>query len=225
MELIAHRAANRPCDVPAGLAAADALELDVHLRHGRLEVRHAKLLWPTSVLWERWYLVRDERAEPLPPILDAAGPDVHLWFDLKGFTPRLTGAVLAASAGRQASTVSCRSWWLLRPARRREGVRTVRSIGARWQLWWATQRRSPTVDGHGIADRFATPATVAALRRRNPFVAVWGVVDAERLRSLDAMGVSAVIADDLSMLTCAREARARTLSVSEPRVRPDDHDR
>lgn len=224
MELIAHRAANRPSDVQAGLAAADAVELDVHLRRGRLEVRHAKVLWPTSLLWEQWYIARHERSEPLAPILDAAGPDAHLWFDLKGFTPRLTARVLTAATGRPVSTMSCRSWWLLRSARRQAGVRTVRSIGARWQLWWATWRRTPTVDGHGLADRFATPATVDALRRRNPFVVVWGVTDAERLRALTRMGVSAVIADDLTMLAVARGARIRTLSELEAPERPGDHD-
>ncbi len=225
MELIAHRAANRPTAVRAGLAAADGVELDVHLRRGRLEVRHAKVLWPTSLLWEQWYIARDERSEPLAPILDAAGHDAHLWFDLKGFTPRLTARVLADAAGRPVSTMSCRSWWVLRAARGCDEVRTVRSIGARWQLWWATWRRSPTVDGHGLADRFATPATVAALRRRNPFVAVWGVTEGERLRALDEMGVSAVIADDLPMLAVALGARSRTLSVPEGPACPGDHDR
>lgn len=225
MELIAHRAANRPGLVQAGLAAADAVELDVHLRRGRLEVRHAKVLWPSSLLWERWYVVREERSEPLPPILDAAGPDAHLWFDLKGFRPRLATRVLHAADGRPASTMSCRSWWVLRPGRRRAGVRTVRSIGARWQLWWATRRRTPCADGHGLADRYATPATVAALLRRNPFVAVWGVTEAERLAALEAMGVSAVIADDLGMLAVARGARSRTLSAPDRPEGPGDHAR
>jgi glycerophosphoryl diester phosphodiesterase len=223
VELIAHRAANRPADVRAGLAAADAVELDVHLRRGRLEVRHAKVLWPTSILWEQWYIARDERSEPLAPIMDVAGHDAHLWFDLKGFTPRLTAEVLTAATGRPLSTMSCRSWWLLRAARGRNGVRTVRSIGARWQLWWATRRSTPTVDGHGLADRYATPATVAALRRRNPFVAVWGVTEGERIEVLAAMGVGAVIADDLTLLASARRALTRTLSESEPPC-ADDHD-
>lgn len=224
MDLVAHRAANLAADVLAGLAAADIVELDVHLHRGRLEVRHAKVLWPTSRLWERWHWVCDP-PEALDAILAAAPVDAHLWFDLKGFTPRLARRVLRAIEGRSVATISCRSWWVLRPARRRAGVRTARSVGARWQLLVATRRSAPSPDGHVLADRFANPATVAALRRRHPFVAVWGVTDLERLDELERMGVAAVIADDLTMLATARAARGRTVSPPASAPQPDDHPR
>ena len=64
---------------------------------------------------------------------------------------------------------------------------------------------------HVLADRFANPATVAALRRRHRFVAVWGVTDLERIEQLQRMGVAAVIADDLTMLATARAARGSTV--------------
>jgi hypothetical protein len=225
VELIAHRAANRPPTSGPGsprpmrssstsTSDVDGSKFVMRRCSGRRRSSGSSGTSPVT-----------NGPEPLAPIMDAAGHDAHLWFDLKGFTPRLTAEVLTAATGRPLSTMSCRSWWLLRAARGRNGVRTVRSIGARWQLWWATRRSTPTVDGHGLADRYATPATVAALRRRNPFVAVWGVTDAGRLRALDGMGVSAVIADDLGMLAVARGARGRTLSAPEAPERPGDHDR
>jgi glycerophosphoryl diester phosphodiesterase len=50
---VAHRAANDPDALAAAAAAgADLAEGDVHLRRGRLEVRHAKSLGPLPWHWE-----------------------------------------------------------------------------------------------------------------------------------------------------------------------------
>jgi hypothetical protein len=56
-ELIAHRVGNSLEEVAAAAGRADLVEIDVHLFRGRLEVRHAKVLWPTAILWEQWELV------------------------------------------------------------------------------------------------------------------------------------------------------------------------
>lgn len=93
-ELVAHRAGNHVTEMHDVQGIADVVEVDVHLRRGRLEVRHGKILWPTSRLWERWYLLpRDHEVPVLEDILAAAGPDVHLWLDLKGVDPRLAKKV------------------------------------------------------------------------------------------------------------------------------------
>ncbi len=62
--VIAHRAANSAAALAAVGPGVDVVEADVHLFRGRLEVRHAKTLWPSSVLWERWYLLERDGAAP-----------------------------------------------------------------------------------------------------------------------------------------------------------------
>ena len=68
MELIAHRGGNLVESVAASLAVADAIEIDVHTFLGRLEVRHAKVIWPLPIRWEQWYLV--PRSDPLPTLAE-----------------------------------------------------------------------------------------------------------------------------------------------------------
>src|SRR5690606_27401966 len=107
----AHRGGNFVESVAAALAVADAIEIDVHTFRGRLEVRHAKVIWPCSIRWERWYLI--PRSDPRPTLAEilAVVPDgSHLWIDLKGFTPRFTRRVLRAVGDRHELTMSARSW-------------------------------------------------------------------------------------------------------------------
>ncbi len=59
MELIAHRAGNEAHLIAPAMVVADTIELDVHLFRRRLEVRHAKVLWPFAVFWEKWELLPD----------------------------------------------------------------------------------------------------------------------------------------------------------------------
>lgn len=202
MELIAHRAGNRAGLISPAVAVADAIELDVHLFRGRLEVRHTKVLWPLAVYWERWELVRDEPPVPLAEIVAAAPDGTHLWLDLKGFTPRLARRALEAVGDRRPLTASTRSWWALGPLRR-AGVRTFRSVGSRWQLWLV--ERVP-IGGDGIVmhQRFATPEVVARLRRRTRQVVVWAIEDADRALAVADLGVTGIIADDLAVLAAVR---------------------
>ena len=51
VELVAHRAGNVTSSIASALDAADTVELDVHLFRGRIEVRHAKVIWPFRIHW------------------------------------------------------------------------------------------------------------------------------------------------------------------------------
>ncbi len=206
MDLIAHRAGNAVERLAPAAAVADAVELDVHLFRGRLEVRHAKVIWPFAVYWERWRWVRDEPPVDLAEILDAAGDGVHLWFDLKGFTGRMARKVLRTAGDRRPMTASTRSWWTLRAFRRQSGIRTLRSVGSRWQLWAVQRLRfAGPADGIVMHERFATPGVVERLLALTPLVVTWAVDDLDRALELAAMGVTGLIMDDLDLIAAVRD--------------------
>lgn len=202
MELVAHRAGNHAHSIGAAAAGADAVELDVHLLRGRLEVRHAKAVWPFRLYWERGEgLLPDEQPPALADLIAAAPPGTRLWIDLKGFTGRLAGRVLREIGPGRELTMSCRSWWALGPARRAR-LRTYRSVGNRAQLWLALRLRHP--DGVVLHERFATAEAIGRLRRRCERIAVWAVIDAERARDLHDLGVDTFIVDDFDLITSLR---------------------
>lgn len=209
VELIAHRAGNEPHLIAPALAVADMIELDVHLFRGRLEVRHAKVLWPFAVFWERWELLPDLPRPALATILETAPDDAHLWFDLKGFTSRLPRRLLRQVGDRHTFTTSCRSWWALRSARRIPGVRTFRSVANRRHLWLVQHVRfAPQDDGIVMHQRLATTDVIERLHRLTPNVVVWAVEELDRALELHAMGVSGIIADDLELLARLRDRLA-----------------
>lgn len=197
MELVAHRAANAPESIGEASRVADTLELDVHTFRGRLEVRHAKVVWPFRIYWERGVGLTDERPHPLASVLAATPSDVALWVDLKGFTGRFARRVVRQVGDERPITVSGRSWWALRPAHRM-GIRTFRSVGNRAQLWLALRIRHP----HGVVmhERFATTEHLGRLDGRCSAVAVWGVADRARAIELRDAGLAALILDDLDLI-------------------------
>jgi hypothetical protein len=216
VELIAHRGGNLVESVAAALAVADAIEIDVHTFRGRLEVRHAKVIWPWSIRWERWYLIPTSDPRPTLAEILAVVPDgSHLWIDLKGFTPRFTRRVLRAVGDRHELTMSARSWWILGPARRRPGTRVMRSVGNRFQRWLVTLAplRPPVADparqrGVVLHERLADPASVTRLRRHWAPIVTWAVEDLDRIETLRAAGVDGVIADDLALIAAAGPRRS-----------------
>ena len=204
MEVIAHRAGNDPDLIVPALDVADAVELDVHLLRGRLEVRHSKAIWPFRRYWERGIgLLSDEHPVGLDAILAAAPADARLWIDLKGFSGRFTRRVLREVGDRPAITMSSRSWWVLRPARR-AGVRTYRSVGNRAQRWLALRLRHP--GGVVMHERLATPGTIDRLRARCSGIAVWAIEEPRRAAELRELGIVAVIVDDLDLASALRAA-------------------
>lgn len=209
MELIAHRARNRPGGAAAA-AVADVVELDVHGCRGRLEVRHEKRVWGTARLWERWYLLpRDTPRWTLADALTDAGPHAHVLVDLKGVSPRVATAVAGELGGRRPVTVSTKSWWLLGAFRRLDGVRTFRSAGNRFEL--AVLLRVPSrirPDGVVVHQRLLDAATVRRLRRRGALVWSWGATDRAGVERLATAGVDGVILDDLELIGALRAERA-----------------
>ena len=87
--VVAHRAGNDLGILRRAEALAPRLvEADLHLRRGRVEVRHLKTLGPLPLLWDRWRLAPGWRPRlELPALLEAAAPGTELMLDLKGHDP------------------------------------------------------------------------------------------------------------------------------------------
>jgi hypothetical protein len=197
----AHRHGNDPGFVRAAVeAGADLVEVDVHLFLGRLEVRHEKrigpLLFDHGAPWRfgSWPV-------RLGHVIDAAPGGTVLHLDLKGWNPRLASRVLRSLAGGRAYVVSSRSWWLLRPFRGRDGVRTMRSIGAPWQLrWFLLRHRRGVTDDVCIRADFLDAELAATLRSRCERLLVWRVESLSHVEELTSLGVHGVIVDDLALV-------------------------
>lgn len=198
--LVAHRAANEPLGDRTWAAGADVLELDVHLFRGRLEVRHAKAIWPSPYLFEKRRLLPQSSSRPsLDDVLAVIPEGRELWLDLKGPDPRLARRVLAAVEGRPHIWVSARSWWLLAPFHDRAGASTFRSVGTRWQRWLAT-RRLPARWGRGIVIHERLVDDVMRDVAPDTPVVVWAVLDLQRALDLVRGGVSGLILDDGALI-------------------------
>lgn len=200
--VIAHRAGNSPEQIKATQYLVDAVELDIHRgRNGRIEVRHAKTLWPTRRLWDRWYLL--PAATPVPTldhVLDSVADETGLWFDLKGVRENVSTRIIdLAAEGCRPIMVSSKSWWLLDGITGHDNIRTFRSVGNRFELmmlrWMPTKAR---VDGTVIHRRFLTPSIIERLRSRGPIFA-WGATDRASVEWLEEQGIAGVILDDLGL--------------------------
>lgn len=197
--IVAHRSGNRPDTARSAIDRADWIECDVHIRRGRVEVRHAKQLWPTSRLWEQWFLLpRNTEVFSIEDVLAAVGPRAPLLLDLKCFTGRAGRRIRRTVGETQPLIVACRSWWVLRAFEDRPDTVLLRSCGRRWQLGLA--RRLPGLsDRVGIVahqrllDRDSTAAVLAA----TPVLLTWAVTTIERAEELCDGGVTGLIVDDL----------------------------
>lgn len=198
--VIAHGAANSPEALARAQGHADVVEADVHLFRGRLEVRHAKTLGPVPILWERWYLLPRGTPRPaLEDVLPSIGPDVELMLDLKGYDPRLPGAVLAATretVDSRGLIVSARAWRAADRLLGTPGVRTLHSVGNARHLRHLLRRYRPgALEGVSVHRRLLTPATASALRERAPWLWTWPVDDPADARTLAGWGVTGFISD------------------------------
>ncbi|NNC80688.1 MAG: hypothetical protein HKN94_11115 [Acidimicrobiales bacterium] len=208
MEFISHRAGNSIGRLREAESIADVIEVDVHLGVGtRVEVRHAKLLWPTRRLWDRWYLLpRGEDGLAFGDILDAAAPSTVFWLDLKGFTSRLSRRARVAIGDREPLVVSTKPWWILKAFADRPNTRVIRSAGNRTELL-LLMRMPSRAKLHGVVvhHRLLTDATIERLKRFGQ-IYTWSVHDVESIVRLHERGVSGVILDDLSLIEPARRA-------------------
>ncbi len=198
---IAHRAANDLELVPPALSLGAALvEADVHLRHGRLEVRHGKSLGPVPWLWERWYLLRDRRF--LLADLRAGLPaQATVMLDLKGWQPWLGPKVREAMRGAAPYVVCGRRWRMLEAFDGVPGVRVAHSARTAAELTrlqqHLTNRRTWAVSVH---ISLLTPERVAALRQHAEVVMSWPINTQEEYGFVTGLGVNAVISDELAAL-------------------------
>lgn len=199
--LVAHRAANAPGTLRAAQGTVDAVEADVHLFRGRLEVRHAKTVGPVPLLWERWYLLPRDTPRPLLGDLLAAAEslDTALMLDLKGPDPRMAGAVaraVAGWAGRHRLIVCSRIWRTVDRLRESADVRTLHSVGSPRELRVLPRRYGPgALEGVSVDHRLLTAAAVGGLRERADDVWAWIVDDPDRARLLAGWGATGFISD------------------------------
>lgn len=211
MEVIAHRGGNEIIGLPDVEArGVDLIEVDVHLGPGgRVEVRHAKLLWPTRRLWERWYLLPRNTVVPsFQEVLDASDSSTVFWLDLKGFTNRLPSRVKPLVAERRPLTVSTKAWWMLGTFSGDPNVRRLRSAGNRFELALVKWLPSMTGrDGVVVHQRLLNDDVLAHLRGKG-LVFCWAVEDVARLEWLATRGIDGVILDDLGLVPAARRLGA-----------------
>lgn len=203
---VAHRAGN---DLDALRRAVDlgvdVLEADVHVRAGRLEVRHSKHLRPLPLLWDRGPEGRLELTPAAAPqlelaaLLAALGDGTTVMLDLKG--PGRVGrrAAEVVHARRPDAPVwACSRWWpgvdafagqpWVRP------VLTARTpLELRRLLRRVRAGRAPY--GVSVHRSLLTAEVVRRLRDDVELVMTWGVNDLGALRVVTDVGVNAVISD------------------------------
>ena len=218
--VVAHRAGNDPATARAAAeAGADLVEADVHMRRGRLELRHPRRFGP--VLWDREGVALARGApQGLAPALTAMGPRAEPLLDLKVGPARMAEAALAAARaalGERPVTVASRRWALLE---RLEGAPRVRRLRSA-----ASPREVRALMGLAVAGRLGdgacvradllTPEVAEMLRRAAPFLGTWPVAAAAEARRLTGLGATALIVDDLALV-----ARLASAGVSSGRGRP-----
>lgn len=200
---VAHRAGNDLGLLAAATqGGADLVEADVHLRRGRLEVRHAKSLGPLPLLWEPWYLVRPNGLllEQLAAALPGSAP---VMLDLKGWQPWLGRRVrdaMARTAPGLPYTVCTRHWRMLDAFDGLDHVRVVHSARTPGELARLDARlaRHPTW-GACLHRDLLTVERVQRLRRRAEVVLSWPI-DGTTYEEVVRLGVGAVITDELAGL-------------------------
>jgi len=189
------------------------VEADLHLRRGRVEVRHLKTMGPVPLLWDRWRLAPGwtPRLE-LGALLAAAAPSTELMLDLKGRDLRLSRRVaeaLACERGAPRVTVCARNWALLEPLAGREDVRLVHSVGSRRQLRALRRRYADRrLEGISIHRDLLDASTVVDLRTRADVVMTWPVASPDEARALAGWGVNGVITERFDALVPALAHRS-----------------
>jgi glycerophosphoryl diester phosphodiesterase len=215
--IVAHRAGN---DARSARAAADAgadlVEADVHMRGGRLELRHPRRLGP--LLWDReGVALASGSPQALAPVLAALGPRAEPLLDLKSGPARMAEAALdqaRAALGDRPLTIASRRWELLERLIGAPGVRLVRSAASRREVGCLVRLAAAGRLGDGASVRadLLSPAVAAALREATAFLATWPVRGLAEAGQLTAAGATALIVDDLALLARLAAGGLRTPS-------------
>ncbi len=201
---IAHRAGNDLARLEhATSIGADLAELDVWLRRGRVEVRHAKAVGPLPLLRERWRLSPGwgPRLE-LDAVIEAAGPDVQLMVDLKSETLALSESVAAAFDRRPGATyaVTTREWWLLEPFEGRDGVCLIPSAAWPHELAELLPHLGDRFHALSMHITLVEPALMSELAGRGVSTFVWPVNTTAELERVLGAGAAGVNSDNLDLL-------------------------
>lgn len=207
---VAHRAGNDLAALRTAVAlGVDVLEADVHVRAGRLEVRHSKHLRPLPLLWDRGpaglELTRTAVDQlQLDALLAALDGTSAVMLDLKG--PGGVGARVAElvhAAAPAAPVLACSRWWPGVDAL--AGLPEVRRIlTARTPLELRRLRRrldrGRPPYGVSLHRSLLSPEVVAGLRRQVEVVMTWGVNDQGALTHVVELGINGVISDEAEVL-------------------------
>jgi glycerophosphoryl diester phosphodiesterase len=203
--LVAHRAGNDPGSARAAAeAGADLVEADVHMRRGRLELRHPRRLGP--VLWDReGVALARGTPQALEPVLAALGPRAEPLLDLKSGPPRLAEAALAAvraALGDRPVTIASRRWELLERVAGAPGVRLLRSAASRREVARLLRLAEAGRLGDGACVRadLLAPPVGAALGGAAPLLMSWPVGDEPQARRLAALGANALLCEDAALV-------------------------
>jgi glycerophosphoryl diester phosphodiesterase len=210
--LIAHRAGNEPARLRAAeRARADVIEADLHLRRGRLELRHLKTVGPLPLYWDRWALAPPwRRFDDLHDLLAAAQAETVLMLDLKGSdaaAARLLSSAIAGAGRGSRIYVSARAWPLLDeidPAHARRIGSAARPAQLARLIRHVARR---PLDGASLHLRLLDREALRPLREHAPLLMSWPVNHRSEAERASAVGVKGLISDDLALLTELRQLR------------------
>ena len=214
---IAHRAGNDLAALRTAVdLGVDVLEADVHVRAGRLEVRHSKHLRPLPLLWDRGpgglELTRASVPQlELAALLDALDGSTAVMLDLKG--PGRVGARVADlvhARAPAAPVLACSRWWPgLDALAVLPWVRPVLTARSPVELRRLVRRLAGGRPPYGVSVHrsLLTAAVVAGLRARVEVVMTWGVNDLPALAEVVDLGVNGVISDEAQVLRRVLDVR------------------
>jgi len=209
--IVAHRYGNSIETALEGAEIADMIEIDVHLWHGRLEVRHAKRIWILQRQWEQWHLLPPGSPVPsLAEIMAAIPPQTRLLVDIKGWRPKMVRLIREVLGDERPIVASARGWWLLRHISDRPHTTVLRSVGTKWQLWLVSHLphfRAKQARGTVVHQRLLDHDSAATLRHISPNLFTWNIESKSRADHLIGLGVSGLIVDDARLITLLRNGR------------------
>lgn len=209
--VVAHRYGNSIDSALKGAEIADMIEIDVHLWHGRLEVRHAKRIWVLQRQWEQWRLLPADSPVPsFAEMVAAIPPQTPLLVDIKGWRPKMVGLIKEALGDERPIVASARGWWLLRHIRGRPHTNVLRSVGTKWQLWLVShlpRSRAEQAPGTVVHQRLLDHDSAATLLHISPDLFTWNIESKSRADDVIALGVSGLIIDDARLITLLRNRR------------------
>ena len=207
---IAHRAGNDLAALRTAVdLGVDVLEADVHVRAGRLEVRHSKHLRPLPVLWDRGTAGLELTRTSVPQleldaVLDALDGTTVVMLDLKG--PGRVGARVAElvhAVAPAAPVIACSRWWPgLDAFADLPWVRPVLTARTPLELRRLQRRLAAGRRPYGVSlhRSLLTAEAVAGLRAEVEVVMTWGVNDPRALAEVVHLGVNGIISDEADVL-------------------------